>query len=121
LSRSQFDLIEKEATEATAVKKVASTSNLLSFINCCSWWQSDQFTAVKILLAKQTRKGDLGSQMVAEVKGLVGAQTEMQSFLKLFKQKVEKLEDGPALTKLILTESEATTTSSLENENPYYL
>jgi hypothetical protein len=47
-------------------------NNLFNLINCCSWWQSEQFTAVKLLLAKQTRKGTMTTHFVAEVKGLVG-------------------------------------------------
>jgi len=62
---SEFELIEKEASYATAVKKIKQSKSLLSFMNCCSWWESDQFTAVKIQLAKQSRKGQMDSQLVA--------------------------------------------------------
>ena len=95
------------------MKKLQRSSNLLTLINCCSWWQADQFTAVKILLAKHTRKGDLTSQMVAEVKGLVGLQSQLHAFLELFKQKVQRLGQGPALGKFIIAEPETTSTSSL--------
>lgn len=66
-------MIEREGTYATAVKKIEKKKTFINFINCCSWFKTERFTAVKIILSKHTKKGSFKDTFIAEVKGLVGA------------------------------------------------
>ena len=63
----------------------------MSLVNCCSWFQSDAFSAIKIILSKQSRKNALKDTYIAEVKGLVGISTELTSFMNSFENKLTKL------------------------------
>jgi hypothetical protein len=44
----------------------------MSLINCFAWYQSDHFTAIKIVMSKQSKKGSMKDCYIADIKGLVG-------------------------------------------------
>lgn len=63
----------------------------MSFVNCLAWFESDQFTAVKIVLSKQSKKGTIHSNYVAEVRGLVGIQSDIKQFINQYRLDIAKL------------------------------
>jgi len=56
----------------------------MAMINCLTWWQLEGVTAVKIMLSKHVKKGELKDSCVAEVKGMVGMNNHIQMFLGKF-------------------------------------
>ncbi len=98
-------MIEKEGSYATAVRKIEKKRNIMNFINCCSWFDNSKFTAVKIVLSKRTRKGSFNDSFIAEIKGLVGVENDIQRFVSSFEKAVTKLGLISSESKIMLSET----------------
>lgn len=62
----------------------------MTFMNCFGCWDLDGVTAVKIILSRHSQKGRLKESFIAEIKGLVGVNDQITSFLEVFNEKISK-------------------------------
>ena len=60
----------------------------MTLMNCFGCWNMDGVTAVKISLSKHSQKGKLKECFIAELKGLVGVNAQIASFLEVFNDKI---------------------------------
>lgn len=73
-------------------------------MNCFSCWNIDGVTAVKIVLSKHSQKGKANNHFIAEVKGLVGINQQITSFISTFSEKINKYGYSIPNPKVVLEE-----------------
>ena len=66
----------------------------------------DGVTAVKISLSKHSQKGKLKESFIAELKGLVGVNAQIASFLEVFNDKISKHGLSQPAPKVMLEEEQ---------------
>jgi hypothetical protein len=84
------------------VKKPAKKKGIFNMINCFGCWNLDGVTAVKISLSRHSQKGKMKDNFVAEVRGLVGINQQITSFLNIFSEKINRYGYSVSTPKVML-------------------